>query len=33
LDKETINSFLEVIKNYGIIEDIPENIYFWIKII
>jgi NitT/TauT family transport system substrate-binding protein len=28
LDKETINSFLEVIKNYGIIEDIPENIYF-----
>jgi NitT/TauT family transport system substrate-binding protein len=28
LDKETINSFLEVIKNYGIIDGIPENLYF-----
>lgn len=28
LDKETIMSFLEVIKNYGIIDEIPENLYF-----
>ncbi|MDK2945885.1 ABC transporter substrate-binding protein [Geotoga petraea] len=28
VDKETINSFLEVIKNYGIIDKIPENLYY-----
>jgi NitT/TauT family transport system substrate-binding protein len=28
VDKETINSFLEVIKEYGIIDKIPEKLYY-----